>query len=867
MKKIVSILSLCVLVFSSSFAQPMSAPFHLFVTKIEPNGNVSLQWDKPLGVTVEQYYVYRAIMPDSAHVVRIDSTKDNAITVLCPPSLTTNIAFAFVVVAKTSTGALLKSTIAFAFLPGIPIEGSFRLTARLDDASSKVLLTWTAPPINTILRYYVYRSVSPDTGKFALLDTTSNFFYTDMPPSAIGVTNLYVYQIKGMAPLGPPLYSSKAAVSVTGKAPKDTVTFTSIPPTSAMAGAPFTYQTKAVSTNPAATIRYALDRTMANPGMYGDQMKIDAVTGIMTWTPPAKGWMSIRIVATSDKGAVAVQEFQVVITGANGVLKGWVKDTADNPLSPVVIEVYKRDALNYFSYSTVTDKYGNYSINNLDTGSYILAATPLLPNLVGQWYNGKKNAAEATVVHIEDSSKSIATAYFKLRYRDSGAQMLTIKGSVTDTLGLAIAVKTAQVFFVRAEFALNSCKLNKDSTTNDDFRRFFDFDHSVDFRLTGNSQHVFKADVDSTGGYRLTLPQGSYVAFARAAGYATEFYLGHDELLSADVLNLTMDSSGINFTLASLPPIVLGEISGSVLDTANDTGVRSRIIVFRDRWNHTEPYRIARNSVTDTDSLGHFTLNELLPGWYIVMAVPVGNYAPAFYNTGVQLALFPSAGWQKATRIHVVGNAFTGINIYTHPTTRASGGLTGIGGHITSGLNTATTSVSGAIVYAVNASSEIVGYGISNASGNYLINGLAPGSYSVVLDKPGFTPSGSVTATPTYSANGAAVIGSVSFVINEATGVVLQQQSIVPSAFTLDQNFPNPFNPSTTIGYTLPASGFVTLKIYNILGQEVMTLVNTEQTAGTFRATFNAGSLASGVYIYRLQVGSSAEMKKMLLLK
>jgi len=158
--------------------------------------------DKPLGVTVEKYYIYRAIMPDTANAVGIDSTKDNTITVLCPPSLSANINFAFAVVAKTSAGALLKSTIAFAFLPSIPIEGSFRLTARSDNASDKILLSWTAPPINTILRFYVYRSGSPDTGSFALLDSTANFSYIDVPPSAIGVTKIYVYQIKGIPPLG-----------------------------------------------------------------------------------------------------------------------------------------------------------------------------------------------------------------------------------------------------------------------------------------------------------------------------------------------------------------------------------------------------------------------------------------------------------------------------------------------------------------------------------------------------------------------------------------------------------------------------------------------------------------------------------------
>jgi hypothetical protein len=89
----------------------------------------------------------------------------------------------------------------------------------------------------------------------------------------------------------------------------------------------------------------------------------------------------------------------------------------------------------------------------------------------------------------------------------------------------------------------------------------------------------------------------------------------------------------------------------------------------------------------------------------------------------------------------------------------------------------------------------------------------------------------------------------------------------LPGRFSLDQNYPNPFNPSTAIHYTLPISGNVVLQIYNIVGQKVATLVNGQQKAGDYAVTFNASSLASGVYFYRLQAGSFTSSKKMMLLK
>ncbi len=90
---------------------------------------------------------------------------------------------------------------------------------------------------------------------------------------------------------------------------------------------------------------------------------------------------------------------------------------------------------------------------------------------------------------------------------------------------------------------------------------------------------------------------------------------------------------------------------------------------------------------------------------------------------------------------------------------------------------------------------------------------------------------------------------------------------VVPQEYSLDQNFPNPFNPSTVIRFSVPNDEFVTLKVYDMLGREVSTLTNGFLSAGKYTATFNASSLASGAYFYILQAGQVREVKRMMLLK
>ena len=97
----------------------------------------------------------------------------------------------------------------------------------------------------------------------------------------------------------------------------------------------------------------------------------------------------------------------------------------------------------------------------------------------------------------------------------------------------------------------------------------------------------------------------------------------------------------------------------------------------------------------------------------------------------------------------------------------------------------------------------------------------------------------------------------------EGVASVENISGVTPNNYSLGQNYPNPFNPSTTINFTIPNSEFVTLKVYNILGSEVATLVNENLSAGSYRFNFDARNLASGVYLYELNAGNFREIKKM----
>lgn len=114
-------------------------------------------------------------------------------------------------------------------------------------------------------------------------------------------------------------------------------------------------------------------------------------------------------------------------------------------------------------------------------------------------------------------------------------------------------------------------------------------------------------------------------------------------------------------------------------------------------------------------------------------------------------------------------------------------------------------------------------------------------------------------------------VGSGGTILHTTNGGVsfIEEEEIdeIPTNYILSQNYPNPFNPSTKIRYSVPQSSQVVIKVFDILGREIETLVNEEKLAGEYEIEFNASELGSGVYFYKLQAGSFVETKKMILLK
>jgi hypothetical protein len=97
--------------------------------------------------------------------------------------------------------------------------------------------------------------------------------------------------------------------------------------------------------------------------------------------------------------------------------------------------------------------------------------------------------------------------------------------------------------------------------------------------------------------------------------------------------------------------------------------------------------------------------------------------------------------------------------------------------------------------------------------------------------------------------------------------VSVDENKNVVKEFKLDQNYPNPFNPSTSIKFQIPSSGFVSLKVYDLLGREVSTLISEYKSAGNYEIEFSASELTSGIYVYQLRADNFIQTRKMILLR
>ncbi len=752
-------------------------------------------------------------------------------------------------------------------------ETEFTLRAAAQGAGI-VNLSWQPPSDFTVSYYRVYRALIrraiPQVSGYVMIDSTIGTEYEDRVPP-ISTPDFYQgfrYLVSAFDISGDSISSNPADIYM-GQlySPKtDKVTITSTPSLDATVDSLYTYQVTAVSDSASALLRYSL-------GEHPPLMAMDS-SGLISWIPQSTGWKEVEIVVTSSEGGEARQDYAVKVAVIDGKVAGIVTDTVGNPLKQVVIDIYQAGGglpvhhsipahlIEFFNYQTETDSTGHYMINNIDLGNYRIRATPLNQNYLPAWYD--------SLITVLDTSTHIVN--FALENRFHLLPKFTVSGTVADSTGAAI--KGAWVVFARSGFVFNEAREDQEEwSTDENYRDFFedaihDKDINHNFVLDDiHSPYVFRTYVDSNGAYLDTLPEGRYVVFAKAKGYHRTFLNNEFNLLSADILGLTSDTTNINFTLYPIPQVALGWISGSVLDSTSGAGIGARVIAFRDVWDYPDTLNmhVIGTYFGDADSTGAYTFSNLPPGYYKILALPLGGYAPSFYSlTG------PTTKWKEATAVQVNGSAISGVNIYVMPLPDSISGYVSINGTVRN--SSSRMGVNGAVVYAADVNGNILGYGVTDGTGSYTISGLAPGSYSLSADVMGYGSSSSNSSSPSYDGNGNPVPSSSDLTVSPEMPAGVHTNPIKPTSYSLEQNYPNPFNPTTQIAFNIAQPEHVNVTIFNILGQRIATIVDGQMGPGAHIVMWDGRNqhgelLPSGVYFYRLSTPSFTAVKKMLLLK
>jgi YVTN family beta-propeller protein len=185
--------------------------------------------------------------------------------------------------------------------------------------------------------------------------------------------------------------------------------------------------------------------------------------------------------------------------------------------------------------------------------------------------------------------------------------------------------------------------------------------------------------------------------------------------------------------------------------------------------------------------------------------------------------------------------------VISDPTSRFEGRITGAG-----------VPIKNALIRVVQSEVE-KGNTTTNTAGDYSVYNLRSGSYDIEVSAPDFY---SQTISNQIANTGNTTIVNFDLI---STGIALEKK--IPTEFSLAQNFPNPFNPTTVISWQLAISSDVDLSVYNLLGQKVATLVSGKMPAGYHEFEFNGQNFSSGVYLYRIEAGAWSDVKKMVLLR
>lgn len=362
------------------------------------------------------------------------------------------------------------------------------------------------------------------------------------------------------------------------------------------------------------------------------------------------------------------------------------------------------------------------------------------------------------------------------------------------------------------------------------------------------------------GNYQIELPEGNYTVAAERPGYRMEFFDStYDPYFARFAEVNDSDTIVINFDLQKIQN-QSNSVSGFVYDSISGNIINKGVVVVR-KGTHT-PTLLKQNVLYSDSSVyagfikpdGSYQIFVEDSSYYFIQSFS-DYFLPTYYNTNNIASVF----WQNADSLNINQNVNT-VNLYLKPDSSYGGG--GAYGNILLPPSDALGFDGITILAKSTTSSQLYSYNFGKEDGFFYLYNLPYGTYQLIAQRIG--SENAFSQTFTISPNNPLHYG---LDILFTTTDIKPEENLLPDMIKLNNNYPNPFNPSTIISFSIPQSTFITLKVYDVLGNEIATLVNEEKTAGFYQVSFNASSLSSGVYFYTIRADNFTSTKKMLLMK
>lgn len=559
-------------------------------------------------------------------------------------------------------------------------------------------------------------------------------------------------------------------------------------------------------------------------------------------------------------------DFNFEYTVPNGTIAGNITDSEGNPLSNIWVMAYNpspADSIFHnfpgFPHLSKTDENGDYEISGLKPGNYFVSATCAeWYNFQTLWYDGQGGTPvyeNAVAVEAVNGEVNLGIDFVFEKATSVG----TISGTVvSDEDGSPIANAYVEAMRVDTSF----------------------------FGPTVRPRPAMFGYTNANGSYNLDMVlNGQYVIMVHKNGY-TEFYDDVRDISSATYVEVAdgADVENINFAIPAVP--TTGSIlSGTVTDDSTGAPIPNALIAAFPAFDSTQvghfqgDFTLFDFYATMADSQGNYILGGLPEGDYIVSCWAPKHVVEFFDNK-----LDP---WE-ADRISLDGSEErAGVDFSLEPgwgfeylMPEAGTNMGTIAGHVT-GEN--GENINNAYVSIIDRNMEVRASEITGPDGKYSLGGLPSGEYYIIAKRMPYQTEFYGDSMDINNAVKVTVGESNEWIVDNADFQLSTIQSTsdvesqtndtnVPTDFSLSQNYPNPFNPTTHIQYSLPKACHVSLKIFNLRGELVRTLVNEFQSANQHQVIWNGlndngQNVAAGFYIYQIKAENFRQSLRLLLLK